>query len=65
MRKRKLKILKQRIKRNKRIIDNFTHQGVSQGRMKLTCGTPFLMVRNLFDYSFYCSFAFGDLRRFG
>ncbi len=41
MRKRKLKISKQRIKRNKRIIDNFTHQGVSQGRMKLTCGTPF------------------------
>lgn len=43
MRKRKLKILMQRIKRNKRIIDNFTHQGVSQGRMKLTCGTPFLI----------------------
>ena len=40
MRKRKLKILMQRIKR---IIDNFTHQGVSQGRMKLTCGTPFLI----------------------
>ena len=65
MRKRKLKILMQRIKRNKRIIDNFTHQGVSQGRIKLTCGTPFLMVRNLSDYGFYCSFTFGDLRRFG
>lgn len=55
MRKRKLKILMQRIKRNKRIIDNFTHQGVSQGRMKLTCGTPFLMVQNLSDFSFFCS----------
>ena len=65
MRKRKLKILMQRIKRNKRIIDNFTHQGVSQGRMKLTCDTPFLMVRNLSDYRFYCSFTFGDLQRFG
>ena len=56
MRKRKLKVLKQRIKRNKRIIDNFTHQGVSQGRIKLTCGTPFLMVRNLSDYRFCCNF---------
>lgn len=54
MRKRKLKILMQRIKRNKRIIDNFTHQGVSQGRMKLTCGTPFLMVQNLSDFGFCC-----------
>ena len=61
MRKRKLKILMKRIKRNKRIIDNFTHQGVSQGRMKLTCGTPFLMVRNLSDFGFCCGFAFADL----
>ena len=63
MRERKLKILKQRIKRNKRIIDNFTHQGVPQGRMKLTCGTPFLMVRNLYDYRFYCSFALAGLQK--
>ena len=63
MRERKHKILKQRIKRNKRIIDNFTHQGVSQGRMKLTCGTPFLMVRNLSDYRFYCSFALAGLQK--
>lgn len=55
MRKRKLKILMQRIKRNKRIIDNFTHQGVSQGRMKLTCGTPFS------DFRFYCGLTFTNL----
>ena len=63
MRKRKLKILIQRIKRNKRIIDNFTHQGVSQGRMKLTCGTSFLVLRNLSDFRFYYRFTFVDLRK--
>lgn len=45
--------------------NNCTHKGVPQGRNKLHCGTPFLMVRNLSDYGFYCSFTFGDLRRFG
>ena len=59
MRKRKLKILN--YKKIKRITDAFTHQGVLQRRLKLHCGTPFLMVRNLSDYRFYCSFAFGDL----
>ena len=53
MRKRKLKILMQRIKRNKRIIDNFTHQGVSQGRMKLTCGTPFLWCKICLIFYFF------------
>lgn len=64
MRKRELDIWNT-LKRKKRITDDFTHQGVSQGRMKLTCDTPFLMVRNLSDYRFCCSFAFGNLRRFG
>lgn len=64
MRKRELDIWNT-LKRKKRITDDFTHQGVSQGRMKLTCDTPFLMVRNLSDYRFCCSFTFGNLRRFG
>ena len=51
MGKRKLKISLHRI----RITDCFTHQGVPQGRKKLHCGTPFLMVRNLSDFSFCCS----------
>lgn len=41
---------------NKKIMDDFTHHGVLQGRLKLTCGTPFLMVQNLSDFGFYCGF---------
>ena len=40
-----------------------THQGVPQGRKNLHCGTPFLMVRNLSDYGFYCPFALTDLEK--
>jgi hypothetical protein len=42
-------------------MDYFTHQGVLQGRIKLTCGTPFLMVRNLSDFGFCGGFALEDL----
>ena len=28
---------------------------------KLHCGTPFLIVRNLSDFRFYCKFTFADL----
>ena len=38
-----------------KIKNNCTHRGVPQGRKKLHCGTPFLMVRNLSDFSFCCS----------
>ena len=34
--------------------NNCTHKGVPQGRNKLHCGTPFLMVRNLSDFGFCC-----------
>ena len=37
--KQKLYICKKRKIRN-----GYTHQGVLQGRLKLTCGTPFLLV---------------------
>lgn len=50
--KQKLYICKKRKIRN-----GYTHQGVLQGRLKLTCGTPFLLVRNLSDFRCYCSFA--------
>ncbi len=49
MRKRKLRLLNHRIEK---IMGNFTHQGVLQGRLKLHCGTSFLMVRNLSNYRF-------------
>lgn len=49
--KQKLYICKKRKIRN-----GYTHQGVLQGRLKLTCGTPFLLVRNLFNFRCYCSF---------
>lgn len=35
-----------------KIKNNCTHKGVPQGRNKLHCGTPFLMVRNLSDFGF-------------
>ena len=38
-----------------KIKNNCTHKGVPQGRNKLHCGTPFLMVRNLSDFGFYYS----------
>ena len=38
-----------------KIKSDYTYQGVPQGRKKLHCGTPFLMVRNLSDFSFCCS----------
>ena len=59
MRKRKLKILN--YKKIKRITDAFTHQGVLQRRLKLHCGTPFLMVRNLSDFIFYGVFMLTEL----
>ncbi len=37
--KQKLYICKKR-----KIWNGYTHQGVLQGRLKLTCGTPFLLV---------------------
>lgn len=40
--KQKLYICKKRKIRN-----GYTHQGVLQGRLKLTCGTPFLLYRKL------------------
>ncbi len=49
MRKRKSRLLNHRIEK---IMGNFTHQGVLQGRLKLHCGTPFLMMRNLSDFGF-------------
>ncbi len=30
--------------------------------MKLTCGTPFLIVRNLSDFRLYCVFTFADFK---
>ena len=56
MRKRKPKMLNHRIGKVKKIQSVFTHQGVTQGRKKLHCGTPFLMVRNLSDFRFYSVF---------
>ena len=44
-----------------KIKNNCTHKGVPQGRNKLHCGTPFLMVQNLSDFGFCCGFAFADL----
>ena len=38
-----------------KIKSDYTYQGVPQGRKKLHCGTPFLMVRNLSDFSFCCN----------
>ena len=35
-----------------KIKSDYTYQGVPQGRKKLHCGTPFLMVRNLSDFGF-------------
>ncbi len=49
------------IKKNGQLLF-FTRKGVSQGRIKLQCDTPFLMVRNLSDFGFYYNFAFADLR---
>ena len=41
-----------------KIKNNCTHKGVPQGRNKLHCGTPFLMVRNLSDFGFCYGFLF-------
>ena len=38
------------------------HQGVPQGRKKLHCGTPFLMVRNLSDFGFCYGLSIAYLR---
>ena len=48
--KRKLSIYRQQ-----KIKNDCTCQGVLQGRTKLRCGTPFLLVRNLSDFGFYYS----------
>ena len=55
------RIHKHKIKKALNLTVFYTHQGVSQGRRKLHCGTPFLMVRNLSDFEFFCRFAFADL----
>jgi hypothetical protein len=36
------------------LVTHCTLQGVPQGRTKLTCDTPFLLVRNLSVFRFYC-----------
>lgn len=48
------RIHKHKIKKALNLTVFYTHQGVSQGRRKLHCGTPFLMVRNLSDFGFCC-----------
>ena len=40
---------------------HYTLQGVPQFRIKLHCGTPFLMVRNLSDYRLNSGFVFADI----
>ena len=54
--KRKLSIYRQQ-----KIKNDCTCQGVLQGRTKLRCGTPFLLVRNLSDFRCYCCFAYTSL----
>ncbi len=55
------RIHKHKIKKVLNLTVFYTHQGVPQGRRKLHCGTPFLMVQNLSDFEFFCCFAFTDL----
>ena len=45
-----------------KIKNNCTHKGVPQGRNKLHCGTPFLMVRNLSDFGFCYGLSIAYLR---
>ena len=45
-----------------KIKNNCTHKGVPQGRKKLHCGTPFLMVRNLSDFGFCYGLSIAYLR---
>ena len=56
MRKRKPKMVNHSIGKVRKLQSVFTYQGVPQGRKKLHCGTPFLMVRNLSDFRFYSVF---------
>lgn len=61
MRKIYRRLHKHDIKKRIGFCNLYTLKGVSQGRIKLQCDTPFLMVRNLSDFGFYYSFAFADL----
>ena len=59
--KMKRKTQKHQTKKILNLIMHYTLQGVPQFRIKLHCGTPFLMVRNLSDYRLNSGFVFADI----